>query len=426
MAAEHNRIMEHFSTNFNTMRTQQAQAQQLVHHQQQMHQQQQQQQQQHMVNNLMAPPMMNGATEIPQQARPHRPSSAIGPSQQSAPQQPQPPSQPPRAPTSLPIKRKQHQPSGSGAVSTPSPAPASTPVASTPTSTAAASSPPASTTKSPKSKAAAKPKPAPINAKQRRASKVAPPVAPAPVPVELTQSSATANGKRPREEENSSGSGGATTGGASQDVASEPSPPKRFKTEWEAQPSDALRKKTEPAANVKSDEDTSAFLEQMTELIKLGNTDISDTLEMILKGYGSVPDAIDGTGMPLAGPSNGNREPTPPPMPVSDAFDEFFDFSFGTVEDEESISKAPTPDLISSSSTNPSPESNHEAEAGHHMLTSTSSSTMEIKTEEMSDLLRLGTWKEIDGGEAAYYQTPEWKWDSPNLTLDQPWAIFNS
>jgi hypothetical protein len=108
-----------------------------------------------------------------------------------------------------------------------------------------------------------------------------------------------------------------------------------------------------------------------------------------------------------------------------DSFDEFFDFSFGT--DDENNSKAPTPDLVSSSSTNPSPESNHEVDVANHGLLSSSSSAMEIKTEEQPDHLRLGTWKEIDHGEATYYNpTTEWKWDSPMPSHDQPWAIFNS
>jgi len=151
---------------------------------------------------------------------------------------------------------------------------------------------------------------------------------------------------------------------------------------------------------------------------------ISETLDMFLKGYGPVPDAMDGfsgASMGAGGESSSSREPDAAPA-LGDPFDEFFDFSFGTVEDEDSK----TPDLVSSSSTNPSPESNHDAESGHHLLTSASSSTIDIKTEDLSDPLRLGTWKEIDGGEAAYYQMTEWKFESPMTSIDQPWAIYNS
>jgi hypothetical protein len=96
-----------------------------------------------------------------------------------------------------------------------------------------------------------------------------------------------------------------------------------------------------------------------------------------------------------------SRDPDAVPT-LGDPFDEFLDFSFGTVEDEDST----TPHLVSSS--NPSPESNHDAESGHDLLASASPSTIDVKTEDFSGPLRLGTWKEIDGGEAAYFQTTEW------------------
>jgi len=64
----------------------------------------------------------------------------------------------------------------------------------------------------------------------------------------------------------------------------------------------------------------------------------------------------------------------------------------------------PTTDLVSSSSTNPSPESGS----------------------EFTDPLRLGTLKEVDGGESTYFHPSEWKWDNPMPMLEQPWAIFTS
>ncbi|KAF8962698.1 hypothetical protein BDZ97DRAFT_1823569 [Flammula alnicola] len=382
-----------------------------------------------MVNNLMPPPnSMMANPDMQQQIRPpisHQPSNA-GPSQQqqnlNASLRPPPvPLQPP------PVKRGQKVAQGGGVVSTPSPAPmqVSTPAA---TPTAVASSPPAST-KSPKTRAPPKPKaPAP---RTRRVSKAVPPVVPpaASEPAQPTASTSTVSVKRQREDDSLFGDSMGTPSGSG--VANEPSPPKRAKTEWESPPSEELRKKEEAHENIKTEEDASHFFEQMTELIKMAaegegqeslTSDISETLDMILKGYGSVPNSTDGAGNVSMGESSTAREPTPQPDSMMDSFDQFFDFSFGTVEDEDS--KAPTPDLVSSSSTNPSPESNHEADASHHTLPSASSST-DIKSEEPSDPLRLGPWKDIDGGEAAYYQTNEWKWDSPMPSLDQPWAIYN-
>lgn len=266
-----------------------------------------------------------------------------------------------------------------------------------------------------------------------------------------TASTSTASVKRQREDDPTTLFGATIGTPSGPGVASEPSPPKRAKTEWESPPSEETRRKQEAVENIKTEEDASQFLEQMTELIKMaaeGDTqtsltsDISETLEMILKGYGSVPsaamDGLGGGGMALVGgggesSSMGVKEQSPMADPLTDAFDQFFDFSFGTLEDEESASKAPTPDLVSSSSTNPSPESNHETEAlAHHTLASASTGlSAEIKAEEAAaaataEMLRLGSWKDIDGGEASYYQTNEWKWDSPMASQDQPWAIFNS
>jgi len=396
-------------------------------------QQQQMQQQQLMGNNMMSPPnTVMGTPEMPPQVRPpiHQPPNA-GPPQQ---QQQQNLLRPPVSLQPPPTKRGAKASQGAGAVSTPSPAPmhsASTPVANAPTPTAVASSPPSAVAaKSPKTKAPPKPK---VPQRARRVSKAVTPAAPpAPPPApEQTQPTASTSGggsaKRPREEE-------FMMAGSSSSALNEASPPKRAKLEWESEPSEALRKKSEVLENIKSEEDATAFMAQMTELIKrategegqeLLTSDISDTLEMILKGCGTVPNLTDGAGNVSLGESSSSaRESSPPPGGSMAELDEFFDFSFGTVEDEDS--KAPTPDLVSSSSTNPSPESNHELEAPHHTLSSSSSSTIDVKTEESSNPPRLGIWKDVDGGEAAYYQPNEWKWDSPMGSFEPAWAIFNS
>ncbi len=186
-----------------------------------------------------------------------------------------------------------------------------------------------------------------------------------------------------------------------------------------------LKQREEQATKVETEEDASVFLEQMTELIKLAggegiSSDISDTLDIILKGYSAVPDGS----MSLGEASGSGARPSSPPIPSVDEF-EFFDFSsFETeavADEDETGSKAATPDLVSSSSTNPSPESGSEADGTHHALTFS-----DLKTEEPADPLRLSTMKEVDGGESAYYQSTEWKWDGPMSTLDQPWAIFQS
>ncbi|KAF8072116.1 hypothetical protein FPV67DRAFT_1411823 [Lyophyllum atratum] len=316
-----------------------------------------------------------------------------------------------------------------GAVSTPTPPySASTPLPSAATPTQTASSPQAP--KSPKGKPPVKPKNPP---KRRPSVKNQPASTSAPPAAEQAQTSTTSSGgnvKRPREEDAPHNFGASPVASGS-GVASEPSPPKRIKTEWEGPPSDVLKKKTEAVENVKTEEDASAFLEQMTELIKMAgegqeslSSDISETLDMILKGYGTIPEGSDALALSSFGGLGESSMPSTSIKPPADEFVEFFDFSsFGTIDDDNGDdSKAPTPELVPSSSTNPSPESGSEADAAHHALLSST----EPKTEELPDLLRLGPWKEIDGGESAYYQSGDWKWDSPMPTQEQPWAIFGS
>ncbi|KAF5382094.1 hypothetical protein D9615_004211 [Tricholomella constricta] len=363
----------------------------------------------HVITDMTRPPSQSIPQQIPQPlAPPNRPPVALRP--------------PPiihKATTSTPGTTT------APAVSTPTPPTysASTPVASAPTPTQTASSPQAP--KSPKGKAPMKPK----NPPKRRPSVKNPPtpgsILPTTDQAQTPGSSTGGNVKRQREEDT------LNPFGASPNV-NEPSPPKRVKTEWEGPPSDVLKKKAEAVENVKTEEDASAFLEQMTELIKMAgegqeslSSDISETLDMILKGYGTVPEGPEAAlGLSSLGGLGESSMPSSSTKPPADEFVEFFDFSsFGTLdEDNDDDSKAPTPELVSSSSTNPSPESGSEADAAHHALLSST----EPKTEELPDLLRLGPWKEIDGGESAYYQSGDWKWDSPMPAQEQPWAIFTS
>jgi len=147
-------------------------------------------------------------------------------------------------------------------------------------------------------------------------------------------------------------------------------------------------------------------------------------LDTIFKGFGaSTDDSAGGSMSSLGMGGDGSVSQAGGPPPHVDEFVEFFDFSsFGTLDEDDAGSKAATPDLISSSSTNPSPESNNsEVDPAHQALTSS-----DVKSEDFTDHLRLGVWKEVDGGESAYFQSGQWKWDSPMQSLDQPWAIFNS
>ena len=191
--------------------------------------------------------------------------------------------------------------------------------------------------------------------------------------------------------------------------------------------SEALVKKQQEVENVKTDEDATAFF--MKELMALTASadpgvhhDIASSLGQILAGIPQEP--VDAATLALHGAGDAG----PPPTALSphlgaeriDPFFEFVDFSsFTTLEDEDD-SKAPTPDLVPSSETNPSPESGSEGD-------SLGGSPDKNKNEESgSDPLRLGSLKEIDGGESAYYQMGDWKWEGTMPALDQPWAIFPS
>ena len=200
-------------------------------------------------------------------------------------------------------------------------------------------------------------------------------------------------------------------------VNDEQGPSKRMKSEWDGPADEALLKKTEAVENVKTEEDATSFLEQMSELLRSAVTDgdestapnLSDTLDMILKGYNSMPDAPEGS-TSASHTADTNSASVAAAMASAD---EFFDFS-SFIDDDESASKADTPDLVPSSSTNPSPES--EADPAHHHSP--------LHGFEDHDPLALGTFKEIDGGETAYYQATDWKWEGSMPSVD--WAVFPS
>jgi len=188
--------------------------------------------------------------------------------------------------------------------------------------------------------------------------------------------------------------------------------------------SEALVKKHQEVDSIKTEDEATAFL--VKELIALTSSsdegihhDIASTLGQILAVMPQEP--VDAAALSVRGPGDAGPPPTalsPHLGPANDAFLlEFVDFSsFTTLEDDDD-SKAPTPDLVPSSETNPSPESGSEGD-------SLGGSPDKNKNEESGDPLRLGSLKEIDGGESAYYQIGDWQWEGTMPTLDQPWAIF--
>lgn len=355
----------------------------------------------------------------------------------STPSHPQPHPQSTPNPAHAALKGK-----GNQATSTP-PASAATPVASAPTPTHIASSPQAAQS-SPKPKAT-KPKPrrkASTSASKAPSSAPAPPPAPSPAPAaSATPSSAAA--PTPVDVPTPSSEGGVKRRREEESPAippvGEPSPPKKLKTDWEGPVSSQLVKKEQDLDAIKTDEDASKFFDKMSEMLKTNldagenqepwPSQISDTLDQILKAVGDSSDLGESGFSSLLGDTTTGLglSASPPPSHVSSGLDgfEFFDFTSYSALEGDSDSKAATPDLVTVSSTNPSPGSGSETDMSH--APSGAADTAKIvdpKVDDMgdgSDFLRLGPWKEIDGGESAYYQNTEWKWDT--AMPEQTWAF---
>ena len=153
--------------------------------------------------------------------------------------------------------------------------------------------------------------------------------------------------------------------------------------------------------------------------------ELEETRERRVRGMILSPEKSDNAlASSLVSNVSGSGRESPP---ASDPFQEFVDYSFGQQDnqpelDGEEGSKAHTPELVSSS-TNLSPESNTDGE--NSLLATIATSVSDVKKEDHQDL-RLGLWKEFDGGESAYYQPFEWKWDSPMPVLEQSWAVSTS
>ena len=276
------------------------------------------------------------------------------------------------------------------------------------------------TPKSPKGKAASKPAPK----RARRPSK-----ATLPSTAEIPASGV----KRVRDEDTVDHENPGVTSLTSTQPSSAPSP-KKLKADWDGPPDEALVKRKQDIESIKTEEDASAFLEKMSELIRLTagsdpdiNNDIAQTLDQILRGVGqdSSSSAISASALQSRSVDIIGEPTSPSHVPASEEYLQFLDLSsFATGDEEDNASKPPTPDLVSSSSTNPSPESSDAdpAAAAISMLDKANAEDIDGSI----DILNLGPLRDIDGGESAYYQSDSWRWDGPMTTMDQPWAMFTS
>ncbi|KAH8831302.1 hypothetical protein DL96DRAFT_1552644 [Flagelloscypha sp. PMI_526] len=344
----------------------------------------------------------------------------------------------------------------------------------------AASPPSTNTHKSPKPPPA---KVAPMAKKLPRRNTKGAPTPPADAP---TPSGSTPSKKRPREDESGSGDS------ASSPVVihDEPSPPKKFKADPPAVDSASVASAVQPPAvpvagpsqiappsdpmpgfatamsipesffgtpanqTIETEEDANRFLQDMARGVLNGgeSMDVMRVFDGLLKSYSIPPElglssigfsdpAASGSAssaggstsdISAAGASANSSAGGPSSSAMDDTLIEFFDFSsFGTdaantpaptaaAETPTATKPPPTPEL--SNSTNPSPASSIES-AGK---------AMDKDKEDESDPLRLGIFKEVDGGISAYWNgnaTSEWRWDglvgngSSTSGEATPWAI---
>lgn len=218
---------------------------------------------------------------------------------------------------------------------------------------------------------------------------------------------------------------------------------KKIKTEFDEPTSDAMAKRQAEADAIKTDDEAAKFFEQMSHwLNQVTNegdtgeslkTEIADSLDEILKAY---PSMTGENGLSSLAGSNfmdainiGGSSPKQSATTVDPA--DFFDFTSYGLPEEETGSKAATPDLLpASSSVGPSPGSASETEA--HPPASTAADTAKIADpkadpSEGVDAIPQELWRAIDGGESAFYNASDnWKWDQPMPAMEQPWAFYPS
>jgi len=179
---------------------------------------------------------------------------------------------------------------------------------------------------------------------------------------------------------------------------------------------------------VKTDDEASKLLEEVVGLIAQAQTvdgasmasDISDTLDQILKSYTAASDLPSVGDMSDASQIGHRPDSTSASsndvLAISDDFGDFFDFS-----SYDTLSKATTPDLVPTSSTNTSPESASDGPA--HTPLAVDTGFGDDSLNGGSDIRKLGFWGEIDGGEGVMYQQDNWKWGGQMPTMDPAWAI---
>ncbi|EJD06618.1 uncharacterized protein FOMMEDRAFT_138512 [Fomitiporia mediterranea MF3/22] len=375
-------------------------------------------------------------TVQPQLQPPHQPQQNLRPLPTRTPQM-----TPDRPPSAAQSKQKGTLGTSPVAIESASSPSASTPLPSATTPNHLQTSP--QTPKSPKTKSQAKPK------RQRRTSKVVAPAStpatttaststpaaePAPSPAQAVPSPADSSNKRPREEDDSDQSGPA----ALTSSVNEETPSKRAKTDWvHVSETEPLRRHVE-AESIKTPGQAAQFYSDMTQLLELTNnsalpSELQDTLAQLAKTVGSGFDIPDVPGSSSASNLASAGTASPKATDGDDSFLRFLDFSSFQQDDD----KPDTPELVPTSSTNPSPESGAGSEADHPPpSTSTGSVNDRTKVVDSSgsgprtdyydaDPLRLGIWGEIDGGESGYFSsTDTWKWDSvPPSSGDNSWAI---
>jgi hypothetical protein len=355
-----------------------------------------------------------------QQVSPMQPPQVPTPQPQP---QPSPRPQPTPVMTAAPMKKKQGDVAASPAApSTPAPS------AATPTHVNSPSTP-----KSPKTKAKPKPTPKrkPSTVKAQPAlgpSSSAPPAsastpASAATPSAVDQSSPAAatpesiGTKRRREEE--------TT--VALPAPSDAPSPKKARTDWDGPASAELTQKKEEVDSIQTEDDATKFIESMTEMLRMHSTtaglsaEVSHALAEVISGCD--PSSGDFGALGNFGPSS----PAMSNLALGDGL-EFFDFTrYSSAFDDDTGSKAVTPDLFQPTSAKPSPGSDSEREQMQvQTLSNVPDTATIVQPRSEDDPLRLGIWGEIDGGIGSYHQPGDgWKWDEPMPTSEHPWAIVS-
>jgi hypothetical protein len=316
-------------------------------------------------------------------------------------------SRPPHAPPLQPAHRKKSPQTQAPEAALSSAVPPHISTTSTPprakTPGTTASSP--QTPKSFKGKAAAKPKFAPrrqvsMKTKTDSLETPAPASAVSSTPTSSTPADAAkGSSKRVRED---------GTDAPTSEVPSTPSP-KRVKPE---SPNEETWTRDEHSEDVKTDEQALSLFERVTKFIDEApefDEAASNSLDEILRDIDTIA------------PSSsilGDLPPVSPQLQIN-SFEEFIDYS--------ALDDAPTPDLIASSSVNPSPESVSDQD---HLQSGRACSPQMFNVEagDAYELLRPTVLKDIAGGDTMFHQAQGWKWEGELETedSDQEWTISTS